>query len=135
MNIYQYMARLKPREKTYAEREKSMFHIYVHELVTNELIKRQLITRKAMGFIVEYTTHVNKTKAYLETHPMASKRTANVNANKYYKRFDVYVSQSVTMHLIYKSRLELAWAIKAINKIGIERYVNQLIQEIWKGKI
>ncbi|MDC2805866.1 hypothetical protein [Leuconostoc suionicum] len=44
MNIYQYMARLKPREKTYAEREKSMFYVYVHELVTNELIERQLIT-------------------------------------------------------------------------------------------
>ena len=25
--------------------------------------------------------------------------------------------------------------VKDINKIGIERYVNQLIQEIWKGKI
>ncbi|MBU7455236.1 hypothetical protein [Leuconostoc fallax] len=135
MDIYQYMAHLKPREKTYAERESSMFYVYVHELVTSELIKRKLITHKAMRFIVEYTTHGNKTRAYLETHPMASKRTANVNANKYYKRFDVYVSQSVTMYLVHKSRLELAWAIKAINKMGVDRYVNQLIQEIWKGKI
>ena len=135
MDIYEYMARFKARERTYAERENSMFYVYVHELVTNELIARQLITRKAMRFVISYTTHGNKTKAYAETHPFASKRTANVNAQKYYKRFDVYIAQSVTMHLIYKSRLELAWAIKSINKIGIERYVNQLIQEIWKGKI
>ncbi|MBZ1541448.1 hypothetical protein J6K67_09355 [Leuconostoc mesenteroides] len=134
MDIYQYMARFKPREKTYAERENSMFYVYVHELVTSELIKRKLITRKSMQFVISYTTHGNKTRAYLETHPMASKRTANVNANKYYKRFDVYVSQSVTMYLFHKSRLELAWAVKYINVHGIERYVNKLILEVWKGE-
>lgn len=135
MDIYQYMARLKPRERTYAERESSMFYVYIHELVTSELIKRKLITRKSMQFVISYTTHGNKTRAYQETHPMASKRTANVNAHKYYKRFDVYVAQSITMYLVHKSRLALAWSVKDINKIGIERYVNQLIQEIWKGKI
>lgn len=134
MDIYQYMARFKPREKTYAERENSMFYVYVHELVTSELIKRKRITRKSMQFVISYTTHGNKTRAYQETHPMASKRTANVNAHKYYKRFDVYVAQSITIYLVHKSRLELAWAVKYINVHGIERYVNKLILEVWKGE-
>lgn len=135
MNINDLMSRFPRPEKTYAEKESTMFYVYIHELVTSELIKRKRITRKTMQFVISYTTHGNKTRAYQETHPMASKRTANVNAHKYYKRFDVYVAQSITMYLVHKSRLELAWAVKDINKIGIERYVNQLIQEIWKGKI
>ncbi|MFT8600082.1 MAG: hypothetical protein ABF709_07805 [Leuconostoc pseudomesenteroides] len=65
---------------------------------------------------------------------MASKRTANVNANKYSKRFDVYVAQSISMHLVYKGRLALAMAIKYINVHGIEQYVNKLILEVWKGE-
>ena len=101
----------------------------------NELIRRKLTNRRAINYVLSYTTHGNKSRAYQETHPMASKRTANVNANKYHKRFDVYVAQSISMHLVYKGRLSLAMAIKYINVNGIERYVNKLILEVWKGKI
>lgn len=135
MNINDLMSRFPRPEKTYAEKESTMFYVYVFNLVMDELIRRKLTNRRAINYVLSYTTHGNKTRAYQETHPMASKRTANVNAHKYYKRFDVYVAQSITMYLVHKSRLELAWAVKDINKIGIERYVNQLIQEILKGTI
>ena len=100
----------------------------------DELIRRKLTNRRAINYVLSYTTHGNKSRAYQETHPMASKRTANVNANKYHKRFDVYVAQSISMHLVYKGRLSLAMAIKDINVHGIERYVNKLILEVWKGE-
>ncbi|MGO3122375.1 MAG: hypothetical protein ACTIIG_05890, partial [Leuconostoc mesenteroides] len=110
------------------------FYVYVFNLVMDELIRRKLTNRRAINYVLAYTTHGNKTRAYQETHPMASKRTANVNANKYHKRFDVYVAQSISMHLVYKGRLALAMAIKDINVHGIERYVNKLILEVWKGE-
>lgn len=134
MNINDLMSRFPRPEKTYAEKESDMFYLYVFHLVMNELIRRKLTNHRAINYILDYTTHGNKTRAYQETHPMASKRTANVNANKYSKRFDVYVAQSISMHLVYKGRLALAMAIKYINVNGIARYVNKLILEVWKGE-
>ncbi|TOZ04366.1 hypothetical protein [Leuconostoc pseudomesenteroides] len=134
MNINDLMSRFPRPEKTYAEKESTMFYVYVFNLVMDELIRRKLTNRRAINYVLSYTTHGNKSRAYQETHPMASKRTANVNANKYHKRFDVYVAQSVSMHLVYKGRLALAMAIKDINVHGIERYVNKLILEVWKGE-
>ncbi len=134
MNINDLMSRFQRLEKTYAEKESTMFYVYVFNLVMDELIRRKLTNRRAINYVLSYTTHGNKSRAYQETHPMASKRTANVNANKYHKRFDVYVAQSISMHLVYKGRLSLAMAIKDINVHGIERYVNKLILEVWKGE-
>lgn len=134
MNINDLMSRFPRPEKTYAKKESTMFYVYVFNLVMDELIRRKLTNRRAINYVLSYTTHGNKSRAYQETHPMASKRTANVNANKYHKRFDVYVAQSISMHLVYKGRLSLAMAIKDINVHGIERYVNKLILEVWKGE-
>ncbi|GDZ86363.1 hypothetical protein EFN63_07370 [Leuconostoc citreum] len=133
MDIQDYMNRLPRPEKTYAEKESTMFYVYVFNLVMDELMTRKLTNRRAINYVLSYTTYGNKTRAYQETHPMASKRTANVNANKYSKRFDVYVAQSMSIHLVYKGRLALALAVKYINVNGIERYVNKLILELWKG--
>lgn len=132
MNINDLMSRFPRPEKTYAEKESTMFYVYVFNLVMDELIRRKLTNRRAINYVLSYTTHGNKSRAYQETHPMASKR--NVNANKYHKRFDVYVAQSISMHLVYKGGLSLAMAIKDINVHGIERYVNKLILEVWKGE-
>ncbi|MBS0957900.1 hypothetical protein JK162_05205 [Leuconostoc pseudomesenteroides] len=134
MNINDFMSRFPRPAKTYAEKESTMFYVYVFNLVMDELIRRKVTNRRAINYVLDYTTHGNKTRAYQETHPMAGKRTANVNANKYSKRFDVYVAQSFSMHLVYKGRLSLAMAIKYINVHGIERYVNKLILEVWKGE-
>ncbi|WP_290046236.1 hypothetical protein [Leuconostoc sp. UCMA20149] len=128
------MSRFPRPAKTYAEKESTMLYVYVFHLVMDELIRRKVTNRRAINYVLDYTTHGNKTRAYQETHPMASKRTANVNANKYHKRFDVYVAQSISMHLVYKGRLTLAMAIKYINVHGIDRYVNKLILEVWKGE-
>lgn len=133
MNINDLMSRFPRPEKTYAEKERTMFYVYVFRLVMNELIRRKLTNRRAINYVLTFTMHGNKSRAYQETHPMASKRTANVNANKYSKRFDVYVAQSISMHLVYKGRLALAMEIKYINVHGIEQYVNTLILEVWKG--
>lgn len=133
MTIDDLISRFPQPEKTYAEKESAMFYVYVFHLVMSELVRRKLTNRRAVNYVLSFTTHGNKTRAYQETHPMASKRTANVNANQYSKRFDVYVAQSISMHLVYKSRLALAMAIKYINVNGIERYVNKLILEVWKG--
>ncbi|WP_273726304.1 hypothetical protein, partial [Leuconostoc mesenteroides] len=100
MNINDLMSRFPRPEKTYAEKESTIFYVYVFNLVMDELIRRKLTNRRAINYVLSYTTHGNKSRAYQETHPMASKRTANVNANKYHKRFDVYVAQSISMHLV-----------------------------------
>ncbi|ORI93283.1 hypothetical protein [Leuconostoc mesenteroides] len=134
MNINDLMSRFPRPEKTYAEKESTMFYVYVFNLVMDEFIRRKLTNRRAINYVLSFTMHGNKSRAYQETHPMASKRTANVNANKYHKRFDVSVAQSITMYLVHKSRFELAWAVKYINVHGIERYVNKLILEVWKGE-
>ncbi|QSB51536.1 hypothetical protein [Leuconostoc falkenbergense] len=134
MNINDLMSRFPRPEKTYAEKESTTFYVYVFNLVMDEFIRRKLTNRRAINYVLSFTMHGNKSRAYQETHPMASKRTANVNANKYHKRFDVYVAQSISMHLVYKGRLSLAMAIKDINVHGIERYVNKLILEVWKGE-
>lgn len=134
MNINDLMSRFPRPEKSYAEKESDMFYVYVFHLVMNELIRRKLTNRRAINYVLSFTTHGNKSRAYQETHPMASKRTANVNANKYSKRFDVYVAQSISMHLVYKGRLSLAMVVKYINVHGIELYVNKLILEVWKGE-
>ncbi|WP_349550789.1 hypothetical protein [Leuconostoc pseudomesenteroides] len=133
MNINDLMSRFPRSEKTYADEESAMFYVYVFNLVMDELTRRKLTNRRAINYVLSFTTHGNKTRAYQETHPMASKRTANVNANKYSKRFDVYVAQAISMHLVHKGRLSKAMAIKYINVNGIERYVNKLIREVWKG--
>ncbi|WP_188353224.1 hypothetical protein [Leuconostoc pseudomesenteroides] len=134
MNINDLMSRFSRPEKTYAEKEKTVFYVHVFQLVMNELVRRKVTNRTAINYVLFFTMHGNKTRAYQATHPMASKRTANVNANKYHKRFDVYVAQSISLHLVYKVRLALAMAIKYINVHGIERYVNKLILEVWKGE-
>lgn len=135
MDIEALMKRFVLPKRTYADKETTMFYVYVHNLVMNELIRRKITTHRAVTFVLIFTTYGNKTRAYQEAHPMATKRTANVNANKYYKRFDVYVAHSITMHLVYKDRLTLALDIKYINNYGIDRYVNSLILELWKGKL
>jgi len=130
MDVEALVERFGKPKRTYEQKEKSMFYAYVYGLVMGELIKRKLTTYKAIMFVLRFTTHGNKTRAYQETHPMASKRTANVNANKYHKRFDVYIAHAITMNLVYKGRLTLAYDIKFINTNGIDRYVNKLILEL-----
>jgi hypothetical protein len=130
MNIYEYMNRLNGSEKTYETKEKNLFYVYVYQLVMYELIKRKLTNYRSINFVLSFTIHGNKTKAYQETHPRASKQTANGHANKFSKRSDVYVAQSIGLSLMYKDRLSLAMAIKEINVNGIEQYVNKLILEV-----
>ncbi|MBZ6014710.1 hypothetical protein KIJ04_08175 [Leuconostoc gelidum subsp. gelidum] len=130
MDVEALVERFGNPKRTYAQKENSMFYAYVHGLVMGELIKRKLTTYMAIMFVLRFTTHGNKTRAYQETHHMASKRTANVNANKYHKRFDVYIVHAITMNLVYKGRIALAYDIKFINTNGIDRYVNKLILEL-----